>query len=96
MRAVSESIEQMNEQAALFIDGIVGELESHHKRMEDQIKNKKENLQKYENLLNELKNAKQVLQEADTASIFLQWWNKNTNKRVVCYGTFWGWDVRIR
>lgn len=72
MRAVSESIEQMNEQAALFIDGIVGELESHHKRMEDQIKNKKENLQKYENLLNELKNAKQVLQEADTASIFLQ------------------------
>lgn len=67
-----EIADQMNEQAALFIDGIVGELESHHKRLEDQIKNKKENLQKYENLLNELKNAKQVLQEADTASIFLQ------------------------
>lgn len=62
----------LNEQAGLFIDGLVGELEENHKRLEKQIENKRENLQRYETLLENLRSAKQSLQAAGAESILKQ------------------------
>lgn len=62
----------LNEQAGLFIDGLVDELETSHNRLEEQIENKRENLQKYEDLLQKLFSAKQALQAAGVENMLQQ------------------------
>lgn len=60
---------RMTEQAGIFVDSIVSELEGNHKRLENQIKDKKENLKKYVNLLHKLREAKKALYEADLEAL---------------------------
>ncbi len=61
--------DRLAEQASVFVDNITGELEGNHKRLESQIKDKKENLQRYDKLLQKLRDARKALQEADLGSI---------------------------
>lgn len=76
VREIKHQGEQMvnllNEQAGLFVDGLVSELETSHKRLEEQIANKQENLERYELLLQALREAKQALQSASAESILRQ------------------------
>lgn len=59
----------LNEQAGLFVDGLVEELETGHKRLEEQIANKQENLERYDKLLQALGEAKKALSQAGAESM---------------------------
>lgn len=73
IRRQGEHVENLlNEQAGLFVDGLVGELETGYKRLEAQIANKQENLARYERLLQELRKAKEALQKASVESMLKQ------------------------
>ncbi len=56
---------RMTEQAGIFVDSIVSELEDNHRRLENQIQDQKENLERYENLLCKIRAAKKTLYETN-------------------------------
>lgn len=65
-----ETENQLRQEAGSFVDSIVEELNDKHRRLEDQISNKRENLQRYDALLKKLREAKQRLQQAKAEEIF--------------------------